>query len=92
MKLVLSRRAERGLARIGVWIGRDNPERAVSYVEELRAECRGLLVYPRRFPLVVPGSDAPKRHGNDLILYRVDDDTVRITAIEHASRDLSDLL
>ena len=37
-----SRRAEADLKEIATYIARDNPARAVTFVQELREHCRGL--------------------------------------------------
>lgn len=93
MKFVISRRAERGFARVGAWIERDDPDRAVSYVGELKDACEGLRTFPERLPWADERRGIRKRnYGSYLILYKVQNDVVRITAVEHASRDLSRLL
>jgi plasmid stabilization system protein ParE len=48
----LSAEAEYDLEMIGDYIERDNPERALSFLYELRSKCLGLADMPERFPLV----------------------------------------
>jgi plasmid stabilization system protein ParE len=48
--------AEADLEHIGDWIGESNPDRAVTFVQELREQCEGLVDMPRRYP-VVPGHE-----------------------------------
>ena len=52
MKVVLSSRAVADLARIAGFIARDNPARAVTFVDELRETARRLADLPHGFPLV----------------------------------------
>lgn len=48
----LSAEAEYDLEAIGDYIARDNPARALSFLEELRSKCLDLVDMPKRFPLV----------------------------------------
>jgi plasmid stabilization system protein ParE len=43
--------AERDIEEIGDYIARDNPARAVSFVEELAEKCHRLVEYPAAAPL-----------------------------------------
>lgn len=52
MKVVLSSHALADLERIGRFIARDNPARAVTFVEEMRDTARRLADLPQGFPLV----------------------------------------
>ncbi|MFS0774398.1 type II toxin-antitoxin system RelE/ParE family toxin [Sphingomonas sp. 1P08PE] len=52
MRVVLSSRAVADIARIGRFIARDNPRRAVTFVEELRGTAQRLGDLPHGFPLV----------------------------------------
>jgi len=52
MIVELTGEAERDLERIGDWIARDDPVRALSFIGELRARCMGLDRFPEHFPLV----------------------------------------
>ncbi|AJR26940.1 type II toxin-antitoxin system RelE/ParE family toxin [Sphingobium sp. YBL2] len=52
MKVTLSTRARRDLEGIRMHIEKDNPARAISFVEELRDAARRLGDLPRAFPLV----------------------------------------
>ena len=42
MKVLLTDAAEADLEHIGDWIGESNPDRAVTFVKELREQCEGL--------------------------------------------------
>lgn len=81
-----------GIART---IGRDNPRRATTFLDELYDACRDI----GEFPLAhAPLPDRPaagirrKVHGNYLILYRLRTDTVEILRLVHGARDYEQLL
>jgi plasmid stabilization system protein ParE len=69
----ISAEAEADLEAIGDYIALDNPARAASFIQELRASCVGLSSMARAFPLV-PGYEASgvrrRVHGNYLIFYK----------------------
>lgn len=91
----LSALAERDLEHIGDWIARDNPARAVTFIEEIRRACIDLEAFPERFPLVPRYESQGVRHranGNYLIFYRVEPGKVVILHVLHGARDYSALL
>jgi len=91
----LSAEAEGDLEDIGDRIARDNPVRAVSFIEELRAACLGLAAFPERFPLVPRYESKGVRHrvhGNYLIFYRVEEAAVLVVHVLHGATDYGDVL
>lgn len=93
MTLVFSPKAAEDLEEIGDFIARDNPERTVSFVEEIEQHCDRVAEMPTAFPEradIAPGLRMAV-HGNYLILYRIQNDTVRIERIVHGARRLADL-
>lgn len=52
MKVWFTDTARISLKRIGDFIAQDNPERAVSFIAELRGKALGLAELPYGFPLV----------------------------------------
>lgn len=95
MIVELSAQAERDLEHIGDWIARDNPARAVTFIEEIQRACSDLTAFPERFPLVPRYENQGVRHranGNYLIFYRVDPKRVVILHVLHGARDYADLL
>lgn len=52
MKVLLTRDARNDLRDIALFIARDNPPRALSFVAELEAVAARLIETPRGFPLV----------------------------------------
>ncbi len=52
MMVAITAEAERDLEEIGDRIAQDNPQRALTFVRELRTACLALADFPERFPLV----------------------------------------
>lgn len=88
-----SRRALADLRGIGLYIAGDNPVRAVTFVQELRAYCDSL----RSFPLAgMPRPDLGSQtrmgvHGRYLVIYDVRPDLLIIRRVVHGARDLKRL-
>lgn len=88
------RRAERDLDDIAVYIARDDPRRALSFIRELRRTCELLADNPlmgRARPELKPGLRSFP-HGDYLIFYRPLRDGVSVTRVLHGSRDAKRLL
>ena len=91
----ISAEAEHDLEAIGDYIARDNPARAISFLRELREQCRSLADMPQRVPLVPRYEAAGVRrrgHGNYLIFYRIEADKIVIIHILHGAQDYSAIL
>ena len=91
----LTAEAERDLEHIGDWIARDNPPRAITFIEEIQRACADLAEFPERFPLVPRYEDQRVRHratGNYLIFYRVEPAKVVVLHVVHGAMDYSALL
>jgi toxin ParE1/3/4 len=91
----LTAEAERDLEAIGDYIARDNPERALSFIRELRGKCLDLADFPDRHPLVPRYETLGVRHrvhGNYLIFYRADAGGVTVIHILHGAMDYAAIL
>ena len=89
MRLEFSARARRDLRATQEWISRDNPVRAISFVDELEKDCRALLDYPEAFPIAYRDSRRVLRkrvHGAYLILYEALRDRIVIATVVHGAR------
>ncbi|QYU66611.1 type II toxin-antitoxin system RelE/ParE family toxin [Leptolyngbya sp. 15MV] len=94
MKVELAAEAERDLVMIGLFIARDNPDRAASFIREIRAKCQSLAEFPRRYPVALEVDGAVFRrcgHQDYAIFYEVDDAVVTVTHILHGARDHASL-
>ena len=91
----ISAEAEADLESIGDYIARDNPMRAVSFVQELRAKCMDLSDMPDAF-LLVPRYERRgirrRVHGNYLIFYRDQNDKVVVIHVLHGAMDYAPIL
>ena len=91
----ISAEAEADLESVGDYIARDNPLRAMSFVQELRAKCMELSDMPHAFPLVPRYEGRGIRrgvHGNYLIFYRVQSDRVVVIHVLHGAMDYTSIL
>ena len=87
--------AESDLERIGDYIAKDSPVRALSFVRELRETCLRLADAPQAFPLVARyGKFGIRRrvHGNFLIFYRVEPARIVVLHILHGAMDFERVL
>lgn len=92
-KLSFSPQAALDLEEIGDYIARDNPIRALSFINELESHCYRIAEMPSAFPKrddITPGLQMAV-HGNYLILFNSDPKTVRIERIVHGARQLQTL-
>jgi toxin ParE1/3/4 len=89
-RLVFSPRAEADLEEIGDYIARDDPARAISFLDELRAHCDHIAATPASYPAreVLAAGLRMAVHGRYLVLFRSDLDGVRIERIVHGARRL----
>ncbi|RDJ22392.1 type II toxin-antitoxin system RelE/ParE family toxin [Bosea caraganae] len=82
--------ADDDLEHIGDFIARDNPERAFSFVRELRFACQRLSDAPYGYQLVERYREAEIRRrptGRYLIFYKVFEDRIEVLRILHGRRD-----
>jgi toxin ParE1/3/4 len=89
-RLFFSPRAETDLERISDYIARNNPARAISFLDELRAHCDRVAVAPAQYPAREDLAEGLRMavHGRYLILFRANQDGVRIERILHGARRL----
>ena len=90
MKVRFAAEAETDLERIADHIAQDNPERALSFIQELREACAGLAEFPHRFPLVAGYAEFGIRYqvrGNYLIFYRAEAGGVTVLHVLHGAMD-----
>lgn len=94
MRLELSAFIESDLDSIASYIAADNPRRALTFLQEIRAALRRIAREPLLHQLRPDiGEDARLAvHKRYVILYRIVEDTVRIERIAHGSRLLPPLL
>lgn len=95
MIVVLTQAAEADLEQIGDYIARDNPVRAISFVQELLDRCHNLAAMPEAFPLVPRYEALGVRrlvHGRYLVFYRVTEQEVQVLHILNGAQDFEAIL
>jgi len=95
MKVFLAREAIEDLVAIGEYIAASNPERSLSFVDELREKCFDLADKPLAFQPVPHRSsgDIRKRpFGRYLIFYKVAVHQIEILHIIHGAQDYEKIL
>lgn len=95
MKLVITKEAEYDLRFVGDYIAKDNPQRAVTFVEELQARCAALVDQPKAYQLVPRHEASGIRravHGRYLIFYRADPNAVVVLHIMSGELDYERML
>lgn len=94
MRLIVKPEAEQDLEAIGDYIARDNPQRAIAFVRELRDHCKTIarnpLGYRERTELAVGLRSCA--HGNYVIFFDVLSDAVEIIRVLHGTRDVPTVL
>ncbi len=90
MRTFLSRLAERDLEEIADYIARDDPRRALSFLDELRAHCARIGEAPLAFPVraELGAGVRSSLHGRYVIFFRAGKDRVLVLRVLHAARDL----
>ncbi len=95
MRVVFTQSAKAGLLEIADYIARDNPRRALSFVQELRGAAEATGEFPEAYPLVPRYEHWGLRrrpYGNYLIFYRVEAEEVVIDYILHGAQDYDAIL
>ena len=95
MKVVITDAAYADLKIIGDFIRIDNPQRAVSFVEELFSRCNELGDMPKAYPLVPRYERFGIRrrvYEDYLIFYRVGKETIDVIHVIHGAQDYEPML
>lgn len=95
MRVRLTTAAESDLGNIGDFIGRDNPTRAESFVDELLDRCEALGQHPERYPIHISRRGRGLRrcaYRRYLIFYVALPKEVEIVRVIHSARDYMRLL
>ncbi|MFC5342922.1 type II toxin-antitoxin system RelE/ParE family toxin (plasmid) [Brevundimonas staleyi] len=90
MRLEVSPAAETDLIEIASFIARDNPPRALTFVDELEAACTRLVDHPHSGVArsdLRPGLRS-RPYGSYVIFYTVQETVLRVERILHGSRDI----
>ena len=94
MRFEVRQAARNDLSDIATYIARDNPERAVSFIEELLARIEMVFERPLSFPArgELGAGVRSAIHGRYLIFFRVSERLIEILRVLHGARDIDYLL
>ena len=90
MRLTFTLPAEQDLEAISDYIGTDNPRKAISFVQELRAQCRRIAQNPLGYQ-PRPEIAANLRscaYGRYVIFFEITSEDITIVRVLHGARDL----
>lgn len=90
MRLVFLPQAETDLEAIVDYIARDNPRRAMSFVRELREQCRKITEAPKAYrprPQLGEGLRSCA-YGNYVVFFFEEPGLVRIVRVLHSAMDI----
>lgn len=93
MRVYFTPQAESDLEEIGDYIALDNPNRAVSFVQEMRQHCERIADGPTRY-VARPDLGETIRicvHGNYLIVFEPSGDGAIILRVLHGARNLPEI-
>jgi len=90
MRLEFQPQAERDLEGIGDYIAQDNPRRAITFLQELRAQCRKILISPQAYrPRPELGEGIRScAYGNYVIFFTEDGRLLRIIRVLHGAMNI----
>jgi toxin ParE1/3/4 len=93
VRLEFSRWVESDLDSIADYIAQDNPQRAVTFIREIRQKIYRIGEQPLLYQLRPEIGDGARLAvvGRYLILFRIIDDVVRIERVVYGGRDLPSL-
>jgi toxin ParE1/3/4 len=95
MKVNLTREAMIDLDKILDWIGKDNPQRALSFVDQLYEKCEQLAEMPEAWPLKKnpnPRKARVRVWRKYLIVYVILENQIDVLHVVNGARDLDGLL
>jgi toxin ParE1/3/4 len=90
MQCVFSPLAEFDLEELGDYIARNNPRRAVSFIQEIRELCIKITAMPEAAPLRPDLGEGIRMapFGHYLIFYTVSAESIRIERVLHGARNI----
>ncbi len=90
MRLLITPLAAQDLEEIGDYIAQDNPQRAYSFISELRDQCAKICLNPAGYRLRPELSENLRScaHGSYIIFFENTLDQVIIIRILHGARDI----
>lgn len=90
IQLVFTTQSKNDLKDIGFYIAQDNPNRAISYVRDLRVQCRKITDAPQAYRSRPELGKSIRScvHGNYTIFFHEEPGLVRIIRVLHGAMDI----
>ena len=90
MRVTISPLAERDLESIGDYIAEDNPLRAVTFIEEMRAQCEKIARAPQAYPARPELAEGLRScpHGNYVIFFTATRTHLTVVRVLHGAMDI----
>jgi plasmid stabilization system protein ParE len=95
MTVDFTQAARDDLLDIGDYIAKDNPSRALSFIDELEERCMALEDFPHAYPILARRLESNIRrlvHGNYSVFYSVVGNSVSIIHILNSAMDYERVL
>ena len=95
MRVVITAAAEADLERIGDFVARDHPRRAVTFIDELVECCERIADAPLAFPLMPRFAHAGIRrraYRSYLIFYRSTDYRIEVLHVLNGAQDFESII
>ena len=94
MRLTITPLAERDLESIADYVAQDNPSRAVTFIAELREQCRRIAANPQGYRKRPELGDELRScaYGNYVLFFGTTSEEVTIIRVLHGARDLATIL
>ena len=91
MACIFTEAAELDIEAIGDYIALDNPQRALTFVHEIRQRCFSAASAPESFSIVSALGESIRRmpFGNYLIFYLVEGSDIVILRVMHGARNIT---
>lgn len=89
-RLTYTEQSKQDLVEIGLYIAEDNPRRAMSFVRELKAQCRKITNAPKGYRARPELGQGIRfcAYGNYIVIFYEEPGLVRIVRILHGSMDI----
>lgn len=91
MRLEFQPLAERDLESIGDYIAQDNPHRAITFVQDVRAQCAKILLAPQAYRKrqELGKSIRSCAYGNYVVFFTEDGEVLRIIRVLHGAMEIT---
>lgn len=89
-RLAYTQQSKKDLNDIGLYIARDNPPGAISFIRALKEQCRKITISPKAYRLRPELGEGLRScaYGNYIVLFHEEPGLVRIVRVLHGTMDI----